>query len=71
MSKSEEPFKVDMQVVWRGGEEMGSFMTVGKITEVIGEPYTGTLKCEFSSGIETFKKKDGTNVNGNGYIRLS
>jgi len=66
-----EVFKVDTPVIWRGGEEMGSFITTGKITKVIGKPYIGTLECTFSSGKEFFNKKDGSHTFGNGYIRLS
>lgn len=66
----DEPFKVGMSVIWRGGEEQGAFITRGKITTVNGKPYSGTLECTFGSLVETFYKKDGTHKAGNGYIRL-
>lgn len=67
----DEPFKVGMPVVWRGGEDMGTFITYGKITAVNGWPFSGTLECTFGSRVETFLKKDGSHQAGNGYIRLN
>ena len=67
-----EPFKTGMPVIWHAGEELGEFLAPGIIVDVLGNPYVGTLVCEFEHGTqkETFMKKDGRNVNGNGFIRL-
>lgn len=70
----EEPFSVGQEVLINWGIEQGHSIALGTIVEVVGEPYTGTLIVESSSGErKTYQKRNGQEVDGpsHSYIRLA